>query len=260
MSLRFSGWRVHHGRDSPRAKLGPAQAPTDRGLYTMFHGTSVSSARLIIANGFNQSRRGMLGKGVYVSRDRTKAERYPLRAPDSDRVVLELHVRVGRVKRIDKDNHPLQYNWSEHGYDTAWVPPRCGMKAVPSGREEDCVFDPQNIQVVAIAGAPAGVRQQLVAAHRGPGVCRGTTLRRGAGAATKPPACLCPNTRAARFDRCAVHSPPPLHFQSRVSMLLSSLSYYRPPRLQEQCFCGYLWKTCLFEMLVVWNSHPQNRD
>ena len=132
----------------------------------MYHGTSVANARLIITAGFQQSASGMLGKGVYVSRDRKKAERYPMNSNPSDRVVLELSVRVGRVKRIDKDNHPMQYTWSTQGYDTAWVPPNCGMKAVPSGLEEDCVFDPKRVKVVGIAKAPDAVvteLQQLVA-------------------------------------------------------------------------------------------------
>uniref|UniRef100_A0A8C6P9X2 Grass carp reovirus (GCRV)-induced gene 2p n=1 Tax=Nothobranchius furzeri TaxID=105023 RepID=A0A8C6P9X2_NOTFU len=111
--------------------------PSNKGVYTMYHGTSIANARNIITNGFKQSQTGMLGKGVYVSRDRKKAERYPLHNSSLDRVVLELHIRVGRVKRIDTDNHPMQYTWSSQGYDTAWVPPNCGMKAVPSGLEED---------------------------------------------------------------------------------------------------------------------------
>uniref|UniRef100_A0A3Q2FL29 Grass carp reovirus (GCRV)-induced gene 2p n=1 Tax=Cyprinodon variegatus TaxID=28743 RepID=A0A3Q2FL29_CYPVA len=127
--------------------LGASQEPKDRSVYTMYHGTTAANAHLIITNGFQQSQKGMLGKGVYVSRDRKKAERYPLNINASDRVVLKLHVRVGRVKRIDKDNHPMQYTWSAQGYDTAWVPPNCGMKAVPSGLEEDCVFDPSRIKV-----------------------------------------------------------------------------------------------------------------
>lgn len=161
MSLRFCGWTVIYDGEVAGAELGESQKPKDRGVYTMYHGTSVASARLIIANGFIQSQGGMLGKGVYVSRDRTKASRYPLKALYSDRVVLELRVRVGRVKRIDKDNHPMQYTWSQHNYNTAWVPANCGMKSVPSGLEEDCVLDPKNIKVVAIAQAPQRVRREL---------------------------------------------------------------------------------------------------
>uniref|UniRef100_A0A3Q3AGV8 Grass carp reovirus (GCRV)-induced gene 2p n=3 Tax=Kryptolebias marmoratus TaxID=37003 RepID=A0A3Q3AGV8_KRYMA len=154
-------WEVLYDDDSPHLELGASQEPKDRGVYTMYHGTSVANARLIIANGFQQSQKGMLGKGVYVSRDRKKAERYPLNNSPSDRVVLELHIRVGRVKRIDIDNHPMQYTWSSQGYDTAWVPPNCGMKAVPSGLSEDCVFDPQRVKVVGIAKAPDNVLAEL---------------------------------------------------------------------------------------------------
>ncbi|XP_037536603.1 uncharacterized protein LOC119413617 [Nematolebias whitei] len=152
--------KVVYDDDPHRLELKASQEPKDRGVYTMYHGTSVANARLIVANGFKQSPKGMLGNGVYVSRDRKKAERYPLNSP-SDRVVLELHVRVGRVKRIDIDNHPMQYTWNSQGYDTAWVPPNCGMKAVPSGLEEDCVFDPKRVKVVGIAKAPDNVLVEL---------------------------------------------------------------------------------------------------
>lgn len=154
MSLHYCGWEVIYDKDSPSVELRPSQQPYDRGIYTMYHGTSVASARSILAQGFRQSDTGMLGKGVYVSHDRTKAGRYPLNGHDFDRVVLKLRVRVGRVKRIDKDNHPMQFTWSTMGYDTAWVPPNCGMTSVPSGLEEDCVFNPKNIRVVGIEKAP----------------------------------------------------------------------------------------------------------
>lgn len=157
----FYGWDVNYDDNSPYAQLDESQRPKDRGVYTMYHGTSIANARLIIANGFQQSQSGMLGKGVYVSRNRKKAERYPLKSQVTDRVALKLRVRVGRVKRIDKDNHPMQYTWNAQGYDTAWVPPNCGMKAVPSGLEEDCVFDPKRVQVVGIARAPEHVLAEL---------------------------------------------------------------------------------------------------
>ncbi|XP_067431591.1 uncharacterized protein [Thunnus thynnus] len=161
MSVQFFGWDVTYDDDSPHVELKASQEPKDRGVYTMYHGTSIANARLIIANGFQQSSGGMLGKGVYVSRDKKKAERYPLKNSVSDRVALELRVRVGRVKRIDTDNHPMQYTWSTQGYDTAWVPPNCGMKAVPSGLEEDCVFDPKRVKVIGIAKAPDSVLKEL---------------------------------------------------------------------------------------------------
>lgn len=153
MSVSFFGWEVTYDDASPR-ELRESQKPKDQGVYTMYHGTSLANARIIIANGFCQSSGGMLGPGVYVTRNQQKAERYPLNSHFNDRVVLQLRVHAGRVKRIDTDNHPLQYTWNVAGYDTAWVPPNCGMIAVPSGLEEDCVFDPKRVEVTGIAKAP----------------------------------------------------------------------------------------------------------
>ncbi|KAM3611474.1 uncharacterized protein V6R79_019063 [Siganus canaliculatus] len=153
-SVQFSGWEVVNDGACPGVELEASQKPQRRGTYKMYHGTSVALARLIITNGFKQSSGGMLGPGVYVSREKKKAAHYPLKSSYSDRVILELRVRPGRVKKIDKDNHPLQFTWHANGYDTAWVPPNCGLKAVPSGLEEDCVYDPKRVEVVAIAKAP----------------------------------------------------------------------------------------------------------
>ncbi|XP_078458825.1 uncharacterized protein LOC144723925 [Lampetra planeri] len=128
------------------------ETPKNNTVYTMYHGTSVGGARAILSEGFRQSTDGMLGPGVYVSRDIDKAEAYPRNIPHDDRVVLELQVNVGRVKKIDRQNHPLQKAWRFEGYDTAWVPPNCGM--VPSGLEEECVWDPDRVTVIAVVQAP----------------------------------------------------------------------------------------------------------
>uniref|UniRef100_A0A8C5I7M4 Grass carp reovirus (GCRV)-induced gene 2p n=1 Tax=Gouania willdenowi TaxID=441366 RepID=A0A8C5I7M4_GOUWI len=158
----YWGWEVvDDGGSNPGVVLQPTQSPQNRGVYKMYHGTTIANARLIVANGFKPSSGGLLGKGVYVSRDKKKATRYPLKSDASDRVVLKLKVRVGRVKRIDK-NHHLQYTWNEHGYDTAWVPANCGWDAVPSGLEEDCVFDPKRIKVVDIAKASGNVSSSFL--------------------------------------------------------------------------------------------------
>ncbi|KAL0979783.1 hypothetical protein UPYG_G00189620 [Umbra pygmaea] len=172
MSATFFGWDVTYDDDSVLLELRAEQEPQKGQLYTMYHGTSVQTARLIIANGFRQSADGMLGPGVYVSRNQRKAERYPLNNHFSDRVVLQLNVNAGRVKRIDKDNHPMQKSWHAAGYDTAWVPPNCGMSSVPSGLEEDCVFDPKRVEVTGIALAPnntilSELKQLLAQTKRG---------------------------------------------------------------------------------------------
>ncbi|KAM3597748.1 uncharacterized protein V6R79_008810 [Siganus canaliculatus] len=127
-------------------RLGLSE-PADGRQYIMYHGTTRQNAQLILATGFRQSSGGMLGPGVYLSRDLNKASRYPIDHPEHDRVVIKVLVKVGRVKKIDRQYHPLQKTWHDHGYDTAWVPPNCGM--LPSGLEEDCVWDPRRIQIIA---------------------------------------------------------------------------------------------------------------
>ncbi|KAG8569283.1 hypothetical protein GDO81_014341 [Engystomops pustulosus] len=122
-----------------------------RRYYTMYHGTKVPAAYSILRNGFRVSTGGMLGEGVYVSRDIEKASKYPIGATDQ-KVVLKLSVRVGKVKRIDRQDHPLRLTWHNHGYDSAWMPPGCGM--VPSGQEEDCVYDPKRIKVTDVVRGP----------------------------------------------------------------------------------------------------------
>lgn len=115
----------------------------------MYHGTDAAAAAQIQRHGFRVSSDGMLGRGVYLTRDFTKTLVYA-RKKCGRGVVLEVRVRVGRVKRIDRVGHPLQKTWQSRGFDTAWVPGsrpgRPGM--VPSGKTENCVKDPKRIRVV----------------------------------------------------------------------------------------------------------------
>ncbi|XP_073351132.1 uncharacterized protein [Pagrus major] len=123
-------------------------APIDGRKYVMYHGTTKQNAQSILISGFRQSADGMLGRGVYLSRDLQKASRYPIDHPEFDKVVIKVLVNVGKVIAINHQNHPYQKIWHDYGYDTAWVPPNCGM--VRSGLEEDCVWDPKRIQVTKI--------------------------------------------------------------------------------------------------------------
>uniref|UniRef100_A0AAY4BXE6 PARP catalytic domain-containing protein n=1 Tax=Denticeps clupeoides TaxID=299321 RepID=A0AAY4BXE6_9TELE len=149
-------------KHDPHTGIKTLNEPKFGRTYTMYHGTRVETARSIIQNGFQQSADGMLGPGVYVSRDQKKARRYPLNSLDSDRVVLQLRVDCGKIKRIDIDNHPMQKSWHSQGYDTAWVPPNCGMKAVPSGLEEDCIWDPNRIKVTNVIAAPNRMKPNIL--------------------------------------------------------------------------------------------------
>ncbi|XP_072548894.1 grass carp reovirus (GCRV)-induced gene 2o [Salminus brasiliensis] len=143
----FAGWRASEDSRS----LSEGQEPKSGRLYTMYHGTHVNSATAIITGGFQPSKVGLLGEGVYVSRNIKKAKCYPLRADRQEKVVLKLKVDVGRVKKIDSDNHPLQKSWKQNGYDCAWIPPHSNVSAIKSGREEDCVWDPSRITVTDVA-------------------------------------------------------------------------------------------------------------
>ncbi|KAM6965970.1 uncharacterized protein LKV04_018480 [Tautogolabrus adspersus] len=143
-------WAEDDG-DLPRGvyRLGLSE-PESGKTYVMYHGTTSQAARSIMTTGFRRSADGMLGPGVYLSRDLEKASRYPIKHPEHDRVVIKVVTNVGKVIAINRQRHPRQKNWHNSGYgevfDTAWVPPNCGM--VPSGLEENCVWDPNRIQII----------------------------------------------------------------------------------------------------------------
>uniref|UniRef100_A0A673KPS6 Grass carp reovirus (GCRV)-induced gene 2j n=1 Tax=Sinocyclocheilus rhinocerous TaxID=307959 RepID=A0A673KPS6_9TELE len=108
--------------------------PADSNIYIMYHGTPREAAARIKWEGFRQSSDGMFG--------------YPLNLPEYQRVIVRVKVNVGRVKKIDYQGHPMQKTWHDQRYDTTWCPPNCGM--VPSGLEEDCVWDPRRITVIDV--------------------------------------------------------------------------------------------------------------
>ncbi|KAJ3601166.1 hypothetical protein NHX12_032139 [Muraenolepis orangiensis] len=148
-------------------RMGQAQPKSDR-TYIMYYGTTRAIADVIMREGFRQSKVGMLGRGVYLSRDLNKASRYPVGLPEAQRVVLRVEVNVGRVIAINYQGHPRQKTWHDARYgevfDTAWCPPNCGM--TKSGLEEDCVWDPNSITVVQRIdprpGAPQAYRYLII--------------------------------------------------------------------------------------------------
>ena len=147
-------WAENVFLPSGNSCLQSCQVPGDGGVYTMYHGTSKQVAAIIKKSGFRQSSGGMLGQGVYLSRDLQKASRYPLELPESQRVVIKVRVNIGKVIIIDRQGHPLQKTWHYNGYNTAWCPPNCGM--VPSGLEEDCVWDPKRITIIKVISPNMG--------------------------------------------------------------------------------------------------------
>ena len=90
----------------------------------------------------------MLGAGVYLSRELTKVESYPIGVPEHNKAIIKLKVNIGRWISIDKQGHQYQRSWASKGYDSAWVPAKCGM--VASGLEEWCVYDPKRMTSIKI--------------------------------------------------------------------------------------------------------------
>jgi hypothetical protein len=122
----------------------------------MYHGTDLASAIQIKqagVHGLKPSSSGMLGAGVYCSRELKKAQAYAPRLQPGPGVVFLLRVRPGKVKAIRNIPDPLQKTWHQAGYDTAWVPPGC---VNASGLEEDCVWDPQRVKIVGVAWSNCG--------------------------------------------------------------------------------------------------------
>ena len=124
--------------------------------WTMYNGTNLASAIQIKqadVHGLKPSSSGMLGAGVYCSRELQKAQAYAPRQKPGPGVVFLLRVRPGKVKAIRSIPDPLQKTWHQAGYDTAWVPPGC---VNASGLQEDCVWDPQRVQIVGVAWSNCG--------------------------------------------------------------------------------------------------------
>jgi len=111
-----------------------------------YHGTTAENAVQILKFGFQPSATGMLGRGIYWSDDVRKARPY---VRDKSGTVLQMQIRTGRTKTVDRRDHPSRLQWNQDGYDSAWVPAHCGM--VPSGLSENCTYDPARIKVTAVS-------------------------------------------------------------------------------------------------------------
>jgi hypothetical protein len=110
------------------------------GKLTMYHGTTEKAAKQIIEQGFLPSQNGLLGEGVYMTRDVTKAKNY---GP----VIIEALVTIpGKIITISKIGHRLQKCWQQYGYDAAWIPNGVSK----SGLEEHCIKNPAHIAVSKI--------------------------------------------------------------------------------------------------------------
>jgi hypothetical protein len=88
----------------------------------MYHGTILESTALIEQKGFRASDGGLLGPGVYMSRNMQKAQQYR----GSGGVILEVLVRVGRVCHIN----PCSQGESLRLFHAAVLSVQCSMRVL----------------------------------------------------------------------------------------------------------------------------------
>ena len=106
----------------------------------MFHATDRDNVESILDNGFRPSTSGMLGPGLYVSRDINKTKNY-------GEVCFKLLVYIGMAKTVDaadKDG-----SWRMKGYDCAFLPPQNNL--IPTKMEETCVKSVKHVKILGIA-------------------------------------------------------------------------------------------------------------
>eukprot|EP00435_Cladocopium_sp_Y103_P048280 s473_g14.t1 len=106
----------------------------------VYHGTSKESADAILKKGFNPSKDGLLGRGVYVTTDLGKAQAFA----GSDGRILRAAANLGSLGTVDA-RQARQGGYSEtawqRSHDAAYVPQGEGV-----ARPEHCVKDPARVE------------------------------------------------------------------------------------------------------------------
>ena len=111
----------------------------DHRFFVMYHATPASNVSSILDNGFNESTEGMLGPGLYVSRDIDKTRFY-------GGVCFKLLVYTGKTRLVtaaDKSG-----SWRSK-YDSAYLPPNNDV--VKKKQEETCLKSAKQARILGIA-------------------------------------------------------------------------------------------------------------
>lgn len=122
-------------------------SPFDDNQYIMYHGTTKTAAVSILRYGFQKSQEGLLGPGIYCTRDIRKAYRY---GP----TILKLVVNVGTIYPVRYIDDPLRTDWKKHGFDSAFADENSHLKKfqVKNGCfEEFCIWSPRQVRVHKIS-------------------------------------------------------------------------------------------------------------
>lgn len=109
---------------------------------TMYHGTSMLGADSILGHGFKASEHGLLGTGMYLTTDKSKAGRYGPK-------LLTCSVDVGRKCCIDRRDHPDRDTWPE-SCDTKWIPDHAVHQWTSQQGDVYCVRDVSRIAIINV--------------------------------------------------------------------------------------------------------------
>ena len=109
------------------------------GFYVMYHATKKENVSRILTDGFRESTGGMLGPGLYVSRDIDKTRAY-------GDVCFKLLVYIGITKLMAEVD--TSGDWRSH-HHSAYLPPNNDV--VSSKREETCLKSAQQARILGIA-------------------------------------------------------------------------------------------------------------
>ena len=118
----------------------------------MYHATKRQYLASIVKNGFKLSTGGLLGPGIYLSRDINKTRAY-------GDVCLKVLVYTGKTVKVHSADN--QGSWRQ-SFDSAFLPPNNNV--VASGFEETCVKSSKQVKILGIAfghhqsGLSGGVR------------------------------------------------------------------------------------------------------
>ena len=109
-------------------------------FFVMYHATRADNVESILANGFRESTSGMLGPGLYVSRDIENTRSY------DGGVCFKLLVYTGKTKMVTRADK--RGSWTSE-YDSVYLPPNNDV--VGSRREETCLKSAKQARILGIA-------------------------------------------------------------------------------------------------------------
>jgi len=138
-------------------------------LYIMYHATETwQRVDSILRDGFRRSSDDhILGSGVYVCRDERDTHQY-------GQFRLKLLVYTHERKEVTNETKLTNLNkktWKTmlksrfKAHQATWIPPLLGMVPFGGGKEENCIADPDHIQVLGLVRGhdllPSDVQERI---------------------------------------------------------------------------------------------------